>query len=169
MGPSAEDREPPHLVVRLRKGIDRLCAGRDDVVVDHHVEVSGAGGSADQLFWTTTLRPVGMGSPVWILVDDLDRDVIALIRDRHSFEWQELGDEEAVLVDIVGLCASVLAGDLWEWRGPSRTGCEVTMPGGRVMTATRGRLVPVPWANRARTRHRLPGYGLTGPGRARGG
>ncbi len=166
MGPTAEEREPPRLMSKLRQSIDALCANRDDVVVKHYFDVEGAFGldskSGGAVYgWGTSLSPVGHGSPLWIWFDGFDGDLALMLRDTYWFEWRDLDDEAAIISDVVGLCAGVLTGDAWEWRTRRRRGCDVLLPDGRVLTATDGQLRGLRWGEdrEVRSRHQLPAYG----------
>lgn len=66
--PSPEEREPPQLMVVLRQRIAELCAGRDDVVVDHTFRAEGVYRAGDGPGFAaygrgTTVSPVALGLP----------------------------------------------------------------------------------------------------------
>ncbi len=111
--------------------------------------------------WRTTVHPVTVGSSLWIWFDGFDEDLAVLIDDRHWFEWRDLRDEDAVISEAAGLCTGVVAGDLWEWETRRSRGCDVVLPDGRVLTATRENLRRMPWGHpqEVLSRRRLPAYG----------
>lgn len=149
----------------IRRAIDALCAGREDVIVEHYFDARGAFGLASEsggavYGWGTSLSPTAQGSPLWIWFDGFDQDLALMLRDTYWFEWLELDDEQAVLQDVVGLCSGVLSGDAWEWGTRRRRGVDVLLPDGRELSATDGRLRGLPWGEdrELRFRHRLPAY-----------
>ncbi len=112
--------------------------------------------------WGTSLRPTVQGQQLDLWYDGLDVDLVAQVGDVGWFEWRDLTDEDGVLDEAVGLCSGVLAGDVWEWRTLRTSGCEVRLPDGRLLRATRHGWEPwvLPgWGTRrVLSRRRLAGY-----------
>ena len=84
-----------------------------------------------------------------------------MIDELHWFQWDEPEDESAVIAEAAGLCAGVLAGNLWEWETRRRHGCDVALPDGRVLTAAREKVVFLPWGDLQEllSRRQLPASG----------
>jgi hypothetical protein len=158
-------------MVNLRRQVDQLCADRDDVRVEHRFDVSGAFGlpsddSGGAVYgWGTTMEPTAAGTPLWIWFDGFDEDLAVMIEDKHWFEWLDISDEDAVVAEVTGLCAGVLAGQLWEWKTRGARGCDVMLPDGRTLTVTQSRLRLAPWLNRDKVlfRRKLSAYGPPEP------
>ncbi len=155
-------------MTRLRDRIREVTAAyRDLVVVDHtslaegnHRAGDGSGYAA--YGWSTRLTPRAHGQPLDFCYDGLDLDLVAEVGHVGWFEWRDPADEDGVLTEAVGLCAGVLAGDIWERRTLRTSGCEVRLPDGRLLRATN--LGWEPWlrpawgTRRVLARRRLAGY-----------
>lgn len=160
--------EPPVLMNRLR---DRIRAAAEEyrhlVVVEDSFKAEGNYGAGNgpgyaAYGWGTSLRPTAQGQPLDFWFDGLDVDLVAQVGDVGWFEWRDLADEDRVLAEAAGLCSGVLAGDVWEWRTLRTSGCEVRIPDGRVLRATRYGLdpwlLPAWGTRRVLSRRRLSGY-----------
>ncbi len=153
---------------RLRRRIRSVAEEyRDLVVVEDSFKAEGNYRSGDgpgyaAYGWGTSLRPAVQGQQLDFWFDGLDMDLVAQVGDVGWFEWRELADEEGVLAEAAGLCSGVLAGDVWEWRTLRTSGCEVRIPDGRVLRATRYGLdpwlLPAWGTRRVLSRRRLSGY-----------
>ncbi len=159
----------------LRRQIAELCAGRDDVIVEHEFRAEGVYRAGDGPGWAvygwgTTMSPVRFGTPVSAWFDGFDQELDVSVDDRYRFEWRDLSEATDVLSEAVGLCAAVLNGDAWEWRTRRRRGLDVMTPAGRLLNGTDGRSLGLRWwgGHRVRSRRRLPAYGL-GPDSVPGG
>jgi hypothetical protein len=154
-------------MVELRRMVDDLCADREDAVVEHSFDVSGAFGVPSKprggvvYGWETTVHPASIGSALWIWFDGLDEDLAVMIDELHWFEWRDREDADAVVSEAAGLCAGVLAGNLWEWETRRGKGCDVMLPDGRVLTAAHRKSLYFPWSDPQKVLHRrqLPAYG----------
>jgi hypothetical protein len=163
--------EPPVLMTRLRDRIREVTgAYRDLVVVEHRSRAEGDHRAGDgpgyaAYGWGTRLTPRAHGQSLDFWYDGLDVDLVAAVGDVGWFEWRDLTDEDAVLTEAVGLCAGVLAGNVWEWRALRTRGCEVRLPDGRLIRATRHGwepwLRPAWGTRRVLSRRRLVGYRRT--------
>lgn len=155
-------------MTRLRDRIREVAAAyRDLVLVEDSLWAEGNYRAGDGLGyasygWGTRLKPRAHGQSIRFWYDGLDVDLVAKVGDVGWFEWRDLTDEDAVLAEAVGLCAGVLAGDIWKWRTLRTTGCEVRLPDDRLMRATRHGwepwLRPAWGTRRVLSRRRLDGY-----------
>ena len=166
-GPTAAPVEPPPVVAELRRELDALTASYGELVaVSHHFDGDPSfdpharGWPADHA-WITLLDPTAQGQWIKIYFDGVDRDLTLTIGEVGYFEWWDHSDVKTVVDEVVGICAGVMAGDIWEWRTPSERGCEVLAPDGRRWRFTDGRQQAKFWSRRKLQpipRRRLDGY-----------
>ena len=147
--------QPPLVVTALRRAVEELCAGRRDVAVEHD-DVTEEPGSPG---WDTALSPVGRGSSVWFWYDGFDEDLMLMVDDEYYAEWLDLIDVPAVVADVVGICAAVLAGRLRVRRDGRRRHLDLETADGRRWSLPGGRDSLLPWRRPVRDGD-LPGYGL---------
>jgi hypothetical protein len=150
------EEQPPPVMAALRRAVEQLCAGRTDVTVEHNF-VDDEEGSYG---WNTILSPVGQGVRVWFWFDGFDQDLMLMVEDEYYFEWLDLTDEAAVVVDVLGICSAVLAGNLRVRRVRMQRHLDAWTPDGRQWTGP-GQVHFPPWSRplKAARDGKLPGYG----------
>jgi hypothetical protein len=166
-GPTAEAAELPPVVAELRRELDALAAPYGELVaVSHHFDADpdfdphSGGGSGDHA-WITLLHPMVQGQWIKIYFDGIDRDLTLTIDEVGYFEWWDHRDVNSVVSEVAGICAGVMAGDIWQWRTPRERGCEVLAPDGRRWRVADGRSPRKYWPRwglRPVRRRRLDGY-----------
>jgi hypothetical protein len=166
-GPTADPAELPPVVAELRRELDALAAPYGEAIaVSHHFDADpdfdpqSEGWPADHA-WITLLDPTVQGQWIKIYFDGIDRDLTLTIDDVGYFEWWDHSDLNSVVGEVAGICAGVMAGDIWEWRTPRERGCEVLAPDGRRWRVTDGRRPAKYWPRwglRPVPRRRLDGY-----------
>ena len=130
---------------RASRVLDALAAPYGElVVVSHHFDADPdfdphAEGSPADHAWITILDPTVQGQWIKVYFDGIDRDLTLTIGEVGYFEWWDHSDANSVVAEVAGICAGVMAGDIWEWRTPHERGCEMVGPDGRRWRVTRGR------------------------------
>ncbi len=163
-GLAAKPPEPPPVVAELRRALDALAAPYGELVVASHLDADPDFDPAEQCpvdaEWITSLEPTVQGQRIEVRYD-VDGELFLSIGDVGFLEWWDHSDINSVVAEAAGICAGVMAGDIWEWRTAHERGCEVVGPDARRWRLTDGR---PPWKYWPRwglwpVRHRrLAGY-----------
>ena len=156
--------EPPPVVTELRRALDALAAPYGELVVVSHLDADPDFDPAEQCpvdaEWITSLEPTARGQRIEVRYDG-DGELFLFIGDVGFLQWGDHSDVNGVVAEATGICAGVIAGDIWEWRTAHERGCEVVGPDARRWRLTDGRprwKYWPPWALWPVRHRRLVGY-----------